>query len=87
MNESSSSGGLSRRSLLARAGGLALTAGAAAGLAGCENTTTPVSVAGAGGGGKGILGDPTAGGPVDASGHPARAARLPGHAAAAPASR
>ena len=69
LNESSSSG-LSRRSLLARAGGLALTAGAAAGLAGCENTTTPVRVAGAGGGGKGILGDPTAGGPVDASGIP-----------------
>jgi spermidine/putrescine transport system substrate-binding protein len=72
LNESSSSGakGLSRRALLARAGGLALAAGAAAGLAGCENTTTPVSVAGAGGGGKGILGDPTAGGPVDASGIP-----------------
>jgi spermidine/putrescine transport system substrate-binding protein len=61
---------LTRRSLLARAGGLALTAGAGASLAGCENTTTPVAVAGAGGGGKGILGDPTAGGPVDASGIP-----------------
>src|SRR5689334_6233415 len=51
-------------------GGLALAGGAAAGVAGCENTTTPVAVAGAGGGGRGILGDPTAGGPVDASGIP-----------------
>src|SRR5690348_18451675 len=59
--------GLPRRSLFARAGGLALGAGA---LAGCENTTTPVAVAGAAGDGKGILGDPTAGGPVDASGIP-----------------
>jgi spermidine/putrescine transport system substrate-binding protein len=72
LNEASGSGsrGLSRRALLSRAGGLALTAGGAAALSGCENTTTPVSVAGAGGGGKGILGDPTAGGPVDASGIP-----------------
>ena len=37
---------LTRRSLLARAGGRA-TAGAGASLAGCENTTTPVAVAGA----------------------------------------
>jgi spermidine/putrescine transport system substrate-binding protein len=44
-------------------------AAAAAGLAGCQNTTTPVSVVG-GHGGKGLLGDPTAGGPVDASGIP-----------------
>jgi spermidine/putrescine transport system substrate-binding protein len=44
-------------------------AGAGAGLAGCQNTTTPVSVVG-GHGGKGLLGDPTAGGPVDASGIP-----------------
>ena len=36
---------------------------------------------------KGLLGDPTAGGPVDAAGHPARAARLPGHAAEASATR
>jgi len=43
---------------------------AAAGLAGCENTTTPVAVAGAGSEGEGIMGDPTAGGPVDASGIP-----------------
>jgi spermidine/putrescine transport system substrate-binding protein len=57
--------GLSRRGLLAGAG--ALLAGA--GLAGCENTTTPVAVAGAAAG-NGILGDPTAGGPVDASGIP-----------------
>jgi spermidine/putrescine transport system substrate-binding protein len=64
------SSGVTRRSLLARAGGLALTAGAGLGIAGCENTTTPVAVAGAGGGGRGILGDPTAGGPVDASGIP-----------------
>jgi spermidine/putrescine-binding protein len=62
LNESS---GLSRRGLLTGAG--ALLAGA--GLAGCENATTPVPVAG-GSGGKGIMGDPTAGGPVDASGIP-----------------
>ncbi len=49
-------------------GGLA-AAGVGAGLAGCENTTTPVSVVG-GHGGKGLLGDATAGGPVDASGIP-----------------
>src|SRR3954468_2756 len=54
-----------RRALLARAG--ALTAGAA--LAGCENTTTPVAVGGARGG-KGLLGDTSAGGPVDASAIP-----------------
>jgi spermidine/putrescine transport system substrate-binding protein len=53
-----------RRRLL---GGAA--AAAAAGLTGCQNTTTPVSVVG-GHGGKGLLGDPTAGGPVDASGIP-----------------
>src|SRR4051812_9396609 len=57
--------GLSRRGLLAGAG--ALFAGA--GLAGCENTTTPVPGAHAPDG-KGIMGDPTAGGPVDASGIP-----------------
>jgi spermidine/putrescine transport system substrate-binding protein len=57
--------GLSRRRLLAGAG--ALFAGA--GLAGCENTTTPVRTA-EGGGGDGIMGDPTAGGPVDAAGIP-----------------
>jgi spermidine/putrescine transport system substrate-binding protein len=56
--------GFTRRRLL---GGAA--AAAAAGLAGCQNTTTPVSVVG-GHGGKGLLGDPTAGGPVDASGIP-----------------
>src|SRR4051794_24796526 len=54
-----------RRALLARAG--AVAAGAA--LAGCENTTTPVAVGGARGG-KGLLGDTSAGGPVDASGIP-----------------
>jgi spermidine/putrescine transport system substrate-binding protein len=57
--------GLSRRGLLAGAG--ALLAGA--GLAGCQNTTTPVAVAGEGGG-VGVMGDPTAGGPKDASGIP-----------------
>ena len=66
-----SDAGLSRRSLFRRAGGAALTVGAAGALAGCENTTTPVAAAGAGGGGgRGILGDPTAGGPVDAVGIP-----------------
>jgi spermidine/putrescine transport system substrate-binding protein len=62
--------GVSRRSLLRRGGALALTAGAGAALAGCENTTTPVAAAGGGGDGKGILGDPTAGGPVDSAGIP-----------------
>lgn len=63
--------GLSRRSLIRRAGTLAATAGAAGVIAGCENTTTPVQAGGgAGGGGKGLLGDPTAGGRVDAAGIP-----------------
>jgi spermidine/putrescine transport system substrate-binding protein len=62
LNESS---GLSRRGLLAGAG--ALIAGA--GLAGCENTTTPVAISDDSSG-KGIMGDPTAGGPLDASGIP-----------------
>ncbi len=62
--------GLTRRSLLTRAGVLAAGAGAAAGLAGCENTTTPEPAEAAGGGGQGIMGDPTAGGPVDAAGIP-----------------
>jgi spermidine/putrescine transport system substrate-binding protein len=63
--------GLSRRSLLRRAGTLAAAAGAAGALGACENTTTPVQ-AGSGGtaGGKGLLGDPTAGGRVDAAGIP-----------------
>jgi spermidine/putrescine transport system substrate-binding protein len=71
---------LSRRALLRRAGGLALTAGGAGALAGCENSTTPAQSTptsgasggdGGGGGGQGgILGDPTAGGPVDAVGIP-----------------
>jgi spermidine/putrescine transport system substrate-binding protein len=61
--------GLSRRSLFRRAGAGALALGAAGGLAACENTTTPVAVGGTTGG-KGILGDPTAGGPVDAVGIP-----------------
>ncbi len=60
---------LSRRSLFARGGAAALGASALAGLAGCGDTTTPV--AGDGGtGGPGLLGDPTAGGPVDAAGIP-----------------
>ncbi|WP_157592703.1 ABC transporter substrate-binding protein [Solirubrobacter soli] len=62
MNEPS---GLSRRGLLAGAG--ALLAGAS--LTGCENTTTPVATA-EGSSGNGIMGDPTAGGPVDAAGIP-----------------
>ena len=61
---------MSRRSLLRRGGALALTAGVGAALTGCENTTTPVAAAGGGGDGKGILGDPTAGGPVDSAGIP-----------------
>jgi spermidine/putrescine transport system substrate-binding protein len=70
---------LSRRALLRRAGGLALTAGGAGTLAGCENSTKPAqstpegggSGEGTSGGGQGgILGDPTAGGPVDAVGIP-----------------
>jgi spermidine/putrescine transport system substrate-binding protein len=63
---------LSRRSLFARAGAAAAAVGAGGALAGCENTTTPVAAgsSGSSGGGKGILGDPTAGGPVDASGIP-----------------
>ena len=62
--------GLSRRSLFRRGGALAATAGIGVALAGCENTTTPVAAAGGGGDGKGILGDPTAGGPVDSAGIP-----------------
>lgn len=60
---------VSRRGLLRGAGALALGAGALGGLAGCENTTTP-QAAGGGSGEGGILGDPTAGGPVDAAGIP-----------------
>jgi spermidine/putrescine transport system substrate-binding protein len=62
--------GVSRRSLLRRGGALAITAGVGAALAGCENTTTPVAADGATSSGKGILGDPTAGGPVDSAGIP-----------------
>jgi spermidine/putrescine transport system substrate-binding protein len=61
---------MSRRALLRRAGLLAAGTGAAGAVAGCENTTDPVAAASAGGGGKGLLGDPTAGGPVDAVGIP-----------------
>jgi spermidine/putrescine transport system substrate-binding protein len=61
---------LSRRSLLRRTGAAAAGAGALGALAGCENTTTPVAAGETGGGGRGILGDPTAGGPVDAAGIP-----------------
>jgi spermidine/putrescine transport system substrate-binding protein len=61
---------VSRRSLLRRGGALALTGGAAAALSGCENTTTPVAASGGSTSGKGILGDPTAGGPVDSAGIP-----------------
>lgn len=49
------------------AGAGAALAGAA--LTGCENTTTPVATA-QGSGANGIMGDPTAGGPVDPSGIP-----------------
>jgi spermidine/putrescine transport system substrate-binding protein len=63
--------GVSRRNLLKRAGQVAVAGGVAAGVAACENTTTPVAAEGAtSGGGKGLLGDPTAGGPVDAVGIP-----------------
>jgi spermidine/putrescine transport system substrate-binding protein len=68
---------LSRRALLRRAGGLALAAGGTGALAGCESNTKPTAATtptpGGGGGGdgaRGILGDPTAGGPVDAVGIP-----------------
>lgn len=61
---------MSRRSLLRRGRALALTGGAAAALSGCENTTTPVAASGGPTSGKGILGDPTAGGPVDSAGIP-----------------
>ena len=72
MNDASGigQGRFPRRRLFARAGVLAAAGGAAAALAGCENTTDPVAVSGASSGGKGILGDPTAGGPVDAAGIP-----------------
>jgi spermidine/putrescine transport system substrate-binding protein len=60
---------LSRRRLLQAAGGLAGLAGVAT-AAGCENTTTPVAAEGGGGSGRGIMGDPTAGGPVDSAGIP-----------------
>jgi len=50
---------------------VAAGAGALGALAGCENTTTPVAAGDVGeGSGKGILGDPPAGGPVDAAGIP-----------------
>jgi spermidine/putrescine transport system substrate-binding protein len=61
---------VSRRSLLGRAGAAAAGAGALGALVGCENTTTPVAADEGGGAGRGILGDPTAGGPVDAAGIP-----------------
>src|SRR3954462_11526844 len=57
--------GATRRGLLAGA------AVAGAGLAGCDNTTSPIPVAGAGSAaGAGLLGDPTAGGRTDAFGIP-----------------
>ncbi len=61
---------MTRRSLLARAGAAGAGAAALGALAGCENTTEPVPAANAAGSGSGILGDPTAGGPVDAAGIP-----------------
>jgi spermidine/putrescine transport system substrate-binding protein len=61
---------ISRRALLRGAGGAALGGAAVAALAGCENTTTPVAAKGLGTAGEGLLGDPTAGGPVDALGIP-----------------
>jgi spermidine/putrescine transport system substrate-binding protein len=72
LNESSKhpEEGFSRRSLLRRGGAVALTGTAAAALAACENTTTPVAADAQQGSGKGILGDPTAGGPVDSAGIP-----------------
>jgi spermidine/putrescine transport system substrate-binding protein len=62
--------GISRRSLLRRGGALAAAAGLSGGLAACENTTEPVAAGNTGSGGKGLLGDPTAGGRVDAAGIP-----------------
>jgi len=70
LNEPSKPSGISRRSLFRRGGAAAVALGAGGVLAGCENTTTPVASGDAGGGGRGILGDPTAGGPVDAAGIP-----------------
>ena len=63
--------GFTRRGLVRRASAAAAALGGAGVLAGCENTTTPVAATGADcGDGKGLLGDPTAGGPVDAAGIP-----------------
>jgi len=61
--------GVSRRSLFLRTGAAAIGTAALAGVAGCGDTT-PVSESGGGSGGKGLLGDPTAGGPVDSAGIP-----------------
>jgi spermidine/putrescine transport system substrate-binding protein len=69
LNEPSNPG-LTRRTLLGRAGTVAASAATAAAIAGCENTTTPVAVGGTTNDGNGLFGDPTAGGPVDAVGIP-----------------
>ena len=73
---------MSRRSLLRRGGALALTAGAGAALAGCENTTTPVAVGRAASGGKGHPRRSDRRRPGRRVRHPARPPRLPGDAAA-----
>jgi len=71
LNGPSGPGRVTRRSLIKGAGGLAIGASAAGALAGCENTTEAVAVSsGTPAGGGGLLGDPTAGGPVDSFGIP-----------------
>ena len=61
---------MSRRSLFGRATATAAGITAFGAMAGCENTTTPVAVGLQAGGECGIMGDPTAGGPVDGGGIP-----------------
>src|SRR6476469_3126504 len=71
LNGPSGSGRVTRRSLIKGAGGVALGAAVAEALAGCENTTEAVAVSsGTQASGKGLLGDPSAGGPVDSFGIP-----------------
>ena len=61
---------MSRRSLLRRGGALALTAGVGAALAGVRTPPRRWPRRAPEATGRGILGDPTAGGPVDSAGIP-----------------